>query len=151
MADLINIQNNIPDIPFESITLYKNTPLYTIKKDNLSEEIQLIFILAAVEYSDKHKTMIIKMANDLNLYIDHYSLIICLPQDQEFDWQPVTNVDRPVNLIFFGPGLHILQDSPINQWHTLGKINFINTFPLQELATDKTKAMQYWKCVKQKF
>jgi|GEM_PF-3598256 hypothetical protein len=151
MTETDTEQNYILNLPFEPIPLYRTVRYFTINNELLTDEISLLFVLSESDLSEKSKTMIIKMANDLSLYLDHYSLMVIIPDQCELDINSLLNSGKAIRIIYFGKNLHALGGSSPDQWHRLSNISFINTSNLKTLANDKNKAIQYWKCVKQVF
>ena len=139
------------NIPFRTLKSYHIPEFKEINFPPQPEEINLIFCLPEEELTDKHKNMIIKMANDIQLYIDTHSLIITVPKNTEFNWQQILKSPFPLKIVFFGPELHSLSGSMLQEWHHLQQHMFLNTYTLTELASDKSKALAYWKIFKPVF
>lgn len=138
-------------IPFRSLNKYNIPEFQQINFPEESSDISLIFSVSADQLTDRHKNMIIKMANDVQLYIGSHSLILPLPKNSEFDWTMTLKHQSPLKLVFFGSGLHSLTNSIFHEWHHLQQHMFLNTYPLIDLATEKSKAVIFWKAFKPLF
>jgi len=137
--------------PFNQLRIYSLRAAQPLNKFSNSEELELIFCTPAEHFTDKHRAMLIKMANDIQLYVDSRSMIQLLYPTLDFSWQDLQIFSHSLKVVFFGPGLHSLSDSIPNVWHVLDNHQFLNTDTLEELADDKIKAMNFWKAFKPVF